>query len=103
MLLEVQWAESAREAFYNLWQCQKHRERANADKTIFCGRKVRNDVAIDQWILRKALSTVLPADLLQPSDTDLWQGAGVGFLLALSAEDQITDEEFYRERVSPAG
>lgn len=63
----------------------------------------RNGVAIDQWILRKALSTVLPADLLQPSDTDLWQGAGVGFLLALSAEDQITDEEFYRERVLPAG
>jgi asparagine synthase (glutamine-hydrolysing) len=62
-----------------------------------------NGVAIDQWILRKALSTVLPADLLQPSDTDLWQGAGVGFLLALSAEDQITDEEFYRERVLPAG
>jgi asparagine synthase (glutamine-hydrolysing) len=63
----------------------------------------RNGVTIDQWILRKALSSVLPADLLQPSDTDLWQGVGVGFLLALSAEDQITDEEFYRERVLPAG
>jgi asparagine synthase (glutamine-hydrolysing) len=27
----------------------------------------------------------------------------VGFLLALSAEEQITDEQFYRERVLPNG
>jgi asparagine synthase (glutamine-hydrolysing) len=63
----------------------------------------RNGEAMDRWILRKALSSVLPADLLQPPATSLWQGAGVGFLLALSAEDRITDEEFYRERVLPAG
>lgn len=63
----------------------------------------RNGETIDRWILRKALSPVLPADLLRPPDTSLWRGAGVGFLLALSAEDQITDEEFYRERVLPAG
>jgi asparagine synthase (glutamine-hydrolysing) len=63
----------------------------------------RNGETVDRWILRKALSSRLPADLLQPPDTNLWQGAGVGFLLALSAEDRISDAEFYRERVLPAG
>jgi asparagine synthase (glutamine-hydrolysing) len=63
----------------------------------------RNGEIIDKWILRRALTGVLPEDMLRPSDTTLWQGAGMGFLLALSAEDRITDEEFYRERVLPSG
>jgi asparagine synthase (glutamine-hydrolysing) len=63
----------------------------------------RNGEIIDKWILRRALTGVLPDDMLRPSNTTLWQGAGVGFLLALSSEDRITDEEFYRERVLPNG
>jgi asparagine synthase (glutamine-hydrolysing) len=63
----------------------------------------RNGETIDKWILRRALTTILPDEVLRPSDVPLWQGAGVGFLLALSAEDQITDEEFHRERVLPNG
>jgi asparagine synthase (glutamine-hydrolysing) len=62
-----------------------------------------NGRTVDQWILRQAMTGVLPDDELQPYDIPLWQGAGVGFLLALTAEDQITDEEFYRERVLPNG
>lgn len=57
----------------------------------------------DAWILRQALACLLPEELLRSTDTDMWCGAGVGFLLALSAEDQITDQEFYRERVLPNG
>ena len=63
----------------------------------------RNGEVVEQWILREALTSVLPDDLLRPSTTNLWSGAGVGFLLALSAEDQITDQDFYRERVLPSG
>jgi asparagine synthase (glutamine-hydrolysing) len=53
--------------------------------------------------LHQALAHLLPEELLRSTDTDMWCGAGVGFLLALSAEDQITDQEFYRERVLPNG
>jgi asparagine synthase (glutamine-hydrolysing) len=63
----------------------------------------RNGETIDKWILRQALTGVLPDDVLRSPNTTLWQGAGVDFLLALSAEDQITDEEFCRERVLPNG
>jgi len=63
----------------------------------------RNGQVIDKWILRRALDGVLPDDLLRPSEATLWQGAGVGFLLAQSAENQITDAEFCRERVLPNG
>jgi asparagine synthase (glutamine-hydrolysing) len=63
----------------------------------------QNGRTVDQWILRQAMIGILPDDELQPYNIPLWQGAGVGFFLALSAEDQITDEEFYRERVLPNG
>lgn len=63
----------------------------------------RNGVTIDKWIFRQALSGVLPEDLLRPPDTSLWRGAGVGFLLALSAEDRISDTEYFCERTLPNG
>ena len=57
----------------------------------------RNGETIDRWILRRPLIGVLPDDLLSRSSTTLWPGAGVGFLLAMSAEDRITDEEFHKD------
>jgi asparagine synthase (glutamine-hydrolysing) len=63
----------------------------------------RNGEIIDRWILRRALTGLLPDDLLRPSSTTLWHGAGVAFLLALSAEDQITDAAFHQERMLPNG
>jgi asparagine synthase (glutamine-hydrolysing) len=63
----------------------------------------RNGQVVDKWILRLALKGVLPDDMLRPSEATLWQGAGVGFLLAQSAENQITDGEFCRERTLPNG
>lgn len=66
--------------------------------------KVRsNGQKAGQWLLRRALIDLLPHDALRSPNTSLWQGAGVGFFLALCAEDQITDEEFHRERVLPNG
>mgnify|MGYP001827475719 CR=1 FL=1 len=63
----------------------------------------RNGTTVDKWILRQALAGVLPDELLHPPDETLWQGAGVGFLLARSAEDQITDVEYTCERDLPNG
>ena len=63
----------------------------------------RNGTTVDKWILRQALSGVLPENLLRPPDMAFWRGAGLGFLLALSAEEQVTDAEYYRERVLPNG
>ena len=57
----------------------------------------------DQWILRQAFAGVLPDELLHPPDETLWQGAGVGFLLARSAEEQITDAAYACERDLPNG
>jgi asparagine synthase (glutamine-hydrolysing) len=62
-----------------------------------------NGRTVDQWILRQAMTGVLPEDELRPYQVPLWRGAGVGLFLALGAEDQITDEEFHRERVLPNG
>jgi asparagine synthase (glutamine-hydrolysing) len=63
----------------------------------------RNGTTVDKWILRQALSGVLPENLLRPPDMALWRGAGLDFLLALSAEEQVTDTEYYCERVLPNG
>jgi len=63
----------------------------------------RNGETIGKWILRRAMSDALPQDVIHPHRASLWQGAGVAFLLALSAEDQITDQEFRRERTLPNG
>ncbi len=63
----------------------------------------RNGDTTDKWILRRALTGALPDGVLRPSVTTLWRGGGVGFLLALSAEEQITDGDFHCERVLPNG
>jgi asparagine synthase (glutamine-hydrolysing) len=63
----------------------------------------RNGMTVDKWILRQALAGVLPDDLLHPPATTNWQGAGVGFLLTLCAEEQISDEEYCSERTLPNG
>jgi asparagine synthase (glutamine-hydrolysing) len=63
----------------------------------------RNGTTVDKWILRQALSGVLPENLLRPPDMALWRGAGLGFLLTLSAEEQVTDTEYACERVLPNG
>jgi asparagine synthase (glutamine-hydrolysing) len=63
----------------------------------------RNGTTVDKWILRQAMSGALPENLLRPPDVALWRGAGLGFLLALSAEEQVTDTQYYCERVLPNG
>jgi len=63
----------------------------------------RGDEVIEKWILRQALTDVLPEQVLWRPKAKFWQGAGVGQLLAGHAEEQITDAEFSRERLLPNG
>jgi asparagine synthetase B (glutamine-hydrolysing) len=63
----------------------------------------RDDEVTEKWILRQALTDVLPDEVLWRRKAKFWQGAGVGELLAQYADDQITDDNFKRERALPNG
>jgi asparagine synthase (glutamine-hydrolysing) len=61
--------------------------------------KLRRDgAATEKWILRQSLLDALPDEVLWRRKAKFWQGAGVGELLAQYAEEQISDDEFSRER-----
>jgi asparagine synthase (glutamine-hydrolysing) len=62
-----------------------------------------NGEITEKWILRQALADTLPDGVLWRRKAKFWQGAGVGELLAQYAKEQITDEEFRRERTLPNG
>jgi asparagine synthase (glutamine-hydrolysing) len=63
----------------------------------------RNGGVVEKWILRQSLADVLPAKVLWRRKAKFWQGAGVGDLIAQYADEQITDDEFNRERTLPNG
>jgi asparagine synthase (glutamine-hydrolysing) len=58
----------------------------------------RNGRTIEKWVLRQAMAGTLPEDVLWRRKAKFWQGAGVGDLLAGHAEEQISDDDFLRER-----
>lgn len=53
---------------------------------------------VEKWILRQALAGRLPERVLYRPKAKFWEGAGVGELLAQHADQQISDDEFRRER-----
>jgi asparagine synthase (glutamine-hydrolysing) len=63
----------------------------------------REGEMVEKWILRQALADALPDEVLWRRKAKFWQGAGVGDVLTQYAEEQITDEEFGRERILPNG
>jgi asparagine synthase (glutamine-hydrolysing) len=63
----------------------------------------RNGTIIEKWILRRALTDMLPESVLWRRKAKFWQGAGVGELLAQRADESIADEDFKRERVLANG
>jgi asparagine synthase (glutamine-hydrolysing) len=63
--------------------------------------KLRN--GLEKWILREAVKDILPAPIVERPKAKFWQGAGVGELLALQAEDMVSDADFKRERNLPNG
>jgi asparagine synthase (glutamine-hydrolysing) len=63
----------------------------------------RDDAMTEKWILRQALADALPGEVLWRRKAKFWQGAGIGDLLAQHAEEQISGDDFRRERSLPNG
>lgn len=53
---------------------------------------------IEKWILRKAMTGLLPESILTRTKSKFWEGAGVGTLIAGYASEKITDADFKAER-----
>jgi asparagine synthase (glutamine-hydrolysing) len=58
--------------------------------------KIRGGV--EKWILRQAVTDLLPESVVNRTKAKFWEGAGVEELLARYADEQISDEEFQQER-----
>jgi asparagine synthase (glutamine-hydrolysing) len=56
---------------------------------------------VEKWILRQAMDGALPVSVLNRPKAKFWQGAGVEDVLALYAEQKISDADFARERNLP--
>ncbi len=52
----------------------------------------------EKWILRRAMSGLLPESILQRPKAKFWEGAGVENLLSKHASEMITDSDFRLER-----
>jgi len=63
--------------------------------------KLRNGV--EKWILRQAVTDLLPEEILNRTKAKFWEGGGVEELLARYAESQVSDRDFERERILPNG
>jgi len=53
---------------------------------------------IEKWILRKALTGLLPESILTRTKSKFWEGAGVGTLISEYASSKISDSDFKSER-----
>lgn len=62
-----------------------------------------NGSVVEKWILREAVSDLLPDKVINRTKSKFWQGAGVGEQLAVHAEESIPDEEFAKERTIEDG
>jgi asparagine synthase (glutamine-hydrolysing) len=61
------------------------------------------DNDVEKWVLRQAMTGLLPEDILNRRKSKFWEGAGVGELLAAHAEEAVPDSEFAAERVLDSG
>lgn len=58
---------------------------------------------IEKWVLRQAVSDLLPETVLNRPKAKFWQGAGVEDLLARYAEEHVSTNDFKQERELPNG
>jgi asparagine synthase (glutamine-hydrolysing) len=63
--------------------------------------KIRNGEG--KWILREAVSDLLPRRIVLRGKAKFWEGAGVAELLATHANSVVSDGDFKRERRLPNG
>jgi asparagine synthase (glutamine-hydrolysing) len=61
------------------------------------------DRRVEKWVVRQALSGLLPEQVLWRRKAKFWEGAGVGQLLEQHANEAITGEDFRRGRALPNG
>ena len=60
--------------------------------------KLHGDDQTEKWILRQAMEGLLPEEVRTRTKAKFWEGAGVGDLLAVHANEAISDAEFEAER-----
>jgi len=58
---------------------------------------------VEKWILRQAVSGMLPDSVLNRPKAKFWEGAGVQNLLAEHAESAVTDADFARNKTLQNG
>lgn len=58
--------------------------------------KIRNN--IEKWILRKTMENFLPRSIVNRTKSKFWKGAGVEERIAHYIEEQISDQDFIKER-----
>jgi asparagine synthase (glutamine-hydrolysing) len=52
----------------------------------------------EKWILRRAVEDALPQEIVERDKAKFWNGAGIDDMIALYADQQVSNEEFERER-----
>jgi asparagine synthase (glutamine-hydrolysing) len=57
----------------------------------------------EKWILRQAVTNLLPPSVVKRPKAKFWQGSGLGDLLSYYADETISDQAFTRERSLPNG
>jgi len=58
---------------------------------------------VEKWIVRQAVTNLLPERIINRTKAKFWEGAGVQDLLAEHAQAVISDSDFSRERILPNG
>ncbi len=53
---------------------------------------------VEKWILRKAMTGLLPESILTRTKSKFWEGAGVGTLISGYASEKVTDADFKAEK-----
>lgn len=53
---------------------------------------------VEKWILRKAMTGLLPESILTRTKSKFWEGAGVGTLIAGYASEKVSDADFKAEK-----
>lgn len=58
---------------------------------------------VEKWILRVAMEGIIPEAILKRPKSKFWEGAGVGDLLSVYADEHISTADFERDKLLPNG
>jgi asparagine synthase (glutamine-hydrolysing) len=63
----------------------------------------RNGTVVGKWVLRQAMSGLLPDVVINRPKAKFWEGSGITDMLKMYADDLISDADFRSERALPDG